>query len=166
MTYQKRSFLIISVAGISVEATPVRRCGHDSCGHNFCGAAPRPTPKFFSAFGDTDGEFFAQIFSWGGRGGGAVFFISKNLPLKGKFFEMVSRALPPGGVWGAWPPQESPLITRALPPQRPCLAPVPCPQFFFVRNFFVGIFSSEFFSSVVSPSSVRRPSFRYYNYSD
>ena len=44
-------------------------------------------------------------------------------------------------------PQESPLITRALPPQRPCLAPVPCPQFFFVQNFFVGIFSSEFFSS-------------------
>ena len=71
-----------------------------------------------------------------------VFFfliISKNLPLKGKFFEMVSRALPPRGVWGAWPPQESPLITRALPPQRPCLAPVPCPQFFFVRNFFVEI---------------------------
>ena len=54
------------------------------------------------------------------EGGGAVFFISKNLPLKGKFFEMVSfgglgglappgisntRALPPGGVWGAWPPR-------------------------------------------------------------
>ena len=107
--------------------------------------------------------------SWGGLGGLAPPGIS------------VSRALPPGGVWGAWPPQESPLITRALPPQRPCLAPVPCPQFFFVRifsseffrrnffvgifsseffrrNFFVGIFSSEFFSSVVGPSSVRRPS--------
>ena len=71
----------------------------------------------------------------GGYGSSGVFFfliISKNLPLKGKFFEMVSRALPPRGVWGAWPPQESPLITRALPPQRPCLAPVPCPQFFFV----------------------------------
>ena len=33
------------------------------------------------------------------------FIISKNLPLKGKFFEMVSRALPPGGVWGASPPR-------------------------------------------------------------
>merc|ERR1712185_812453 len=58
-----------------------------------------------------------------------------------------------GGL-GGLAPQESPLITRALPPQRPCLAPVPCPQFFFVRffsskffrrNFFVGIFSSKFF---------------------
>ena len=93
-----------------MEATPVRRCGHDSCGHNFCGAGPRPTPKFFSAFGDTDGEFFAQIFSWGGRGGGAVFFISKNLPLKGKFFEMVSW----GGLGGLAP-------LRNL--RYPCLAP-------------------------------------------
>ena len=59
----------------------------------------------------------------------------------------VTHALPPGGGLGGFAPQESPLITRALPPQRPCLAPVPCPQFFFVRNFFVGIFSSEFFSS-------------------
>ena len=46
---------------------------------------------------------------------------------------------PPGGL-GGLAPQESPLITRALPPQRPCLAPVPCPPFFsseFVRpNFF------------------------------
>ena len=92
-----------------MEATPVRRCGHDSCGHNFCGAAPHPTPKFFSAFGDTDGEFFAQIFSWGGRGGGAVFFISKNLPLKGKFFEMVSW----GGLGVFAPPGIS--VTRALP---------------------------------------------------
>ena len=83
-----------------------------------------------------------------GYGSSGVFFfliISKNLPLKGKFFEMVSRALPPRGVWGAWPPQESPLITRALPPQRPCLAPVPCPQFFFVRNFFVRIFFVRIF---------------------
>ena len=44
-------------------------------------------------------------------------------------------------------PQESPLITRALPPQRPCLAPVPCPQFFFVQIFSSKFFSSEFFSS-------------------
>ena len=47
---------------------------------------------------------------------------------------------PPGGGLGGFAPQESPLITRALPPQRPCLAPVPCPPFFsseFVRpNFF------------------------------
>ena len=85
-----------------------------------------------------------------------------------------------GGVWGG----EAPL--RNL--RYPCLAPVPCPQFFFVHlfsskffrpnffvgifsseffrpNFFVGIFSSEFFSSdffvrrrSVRPSSVRRPS--------
>ena len=43
-----------------------------------------------------------------GYGSSGVFFfliISKNLPLKGKFFEMVSRALPPRGVWGAWPPR-------------------------------------------------------------
>ena len=50
-------------------------------------------PPIVSAFGDT---------VWGS---GAVIIISKNLPLKGKFFEMVSRALPPGGVWGAWPPR-------------------------------------------------------------
>ena len=98
--------------------------------------------------------------SWGGLGGLAPPGIS------------VTRALPPGGGLGGLAPQESPLITRALPPQRPCLAPVPCPQFFsseffrpnfFVRifssecfrqNFFVRIFSSEFFR----PSSVRRPS--------
>ena len=107
------------------------------------------------------------------RGGRSRFFkiISKNLPLKGKFFEMVSRALPPGGVWGAWPPRNLrslhvPCLRsgRALPP---CLAP----NFFsseifssefFHRNFFVGIFSSDFFSCV-RPSSVRpsvvRPSF-------
>ena len=66
--------------------------------------------------------------SWGGLGGLAPPGIS------------VTRALPPGGGLGGFAPQESPLITRALPPQRPCLAPVPCPQFFFVR-----IFSSEFF---------------------
>merc|ERR1712185_755404 len=80
----------------------------------------------------------------------------------------VNRALPPGGGLGGFAPQESPLITRALPPQRPCLAPVPCPQFFFRPNFFVRIFSSEYFRrnffvgiffvrrrSVVSPSVVR-----------
>ena len=95
-------------------------------------------PPIVSAFGDT---------VWGG---GAVLIISKNLPLKGKFFEMVSW----GGLGGLCPPQESPLpvpcpqggsgglrppgisVTRALPLQRPCLAPVPCPQFFFGRNIF------------------------------
>ena len=108
---------------------------------------------------------FRSSFFFVGRseGDGAVFFISKNLPLKGKFFEMVSwgglgglappgisvtRALPPGGVWGAWPPQESPLITRASPPQRPCLAPD------FFRNFFVQIFS-EFFRRNFFRTSVR-----------
>ena len=83
-------------------------------------------------------------------GDGAVLIISKNLPLKGKFFEMVSwgglgglaplrnlryPCLAPRRGLGGFAPQESPLITRALPPQRPCLAPVPCPPFF----------SSEFF---------------------
>merc|ERR1711990_1050477 len=111
------------------------------------------------------------------RGGRSRFNHFKKFARRGKFFEMVSWGVwggfaplrnlrypclaPRGGVWGASPPQESPLITRALPPQRPCLAPVPCPQFFFARifssdffspeffrpNFFVGIFSSEFFSS-------------------
>ena len=40
-----------------------------------------------------------------------VFFfliISKNLPLKGKFFEMVSRALPPGGGLGGFAPRTPP----------------------------------------------------------
>ena len=89
---------------------------------------PPPTPPLASAFGDTDGEFFSRIFfQFFGRkifrpnvaatnvDAEVVFFliISKNLPLKGKFFEMVSRALPPGGVWGAWPPRN----LRALPPQ-------------------------------------------------
>ena len=62
----------------------------------------------------------------------------------------VPRALPPRGGLGGLAPQESPLITCALPPQRPCLAPVPCPQFF----FFVQIFSSEFFSSECFSSDV------------
>ena len=52
--------------------------------------APGP-PPIVSAFGDT---------VWGD---GAVLIISKNLPLKGKFFEMVSRALPPGGSGGLGP---------------------------------------------------------------
>ena len=56
-------------------------CGGGAC--KFCyyrttdGGPPR-TPPIVSAFGDT---------VWGG---GAVIIISKNLPLKGKFFEMVS----------------------------------------------------------------------------
>ena len=98
--------------------------------------------------------------SWGGLGGLAPPGIS------------VTRALPPGGGLGGFAPQESPLITRALPPQRPCLAlggrspPYLClaprggsgglrppgnsvtralPPIFFRPNFFVRIFSSEFF---------------------
>ena len=61
-----------------------------------------------------------------------------------------------GDSWGGFAPQESPLITRALPPQRPCLAPVPCPQFFFVRISSSNFFRPNFFR----PSSVRRPSVR------
>ena len=57
-------------------------------------------PPIVSAFGDT---------VWGG---GAVLIISKNLPLKGKFFEMVSLR----GLEWLCPSQESPL-------------PVPCPPF-------------------------------------
>ena len=108
-------------------------------------------------------------------GDGAVLIISKNLPLKGKFFEMVSW----GGLGGRSPPQESPLPVPCPPGglggfapsgisvNYPCLASaaaVPCPRAlppiffrpnffrpnffrrnFFRRNFFVGIFSSEFF---------------------
>ena len=63
---------------------------------------------------------------------------------------------PPGGL-GGLAPQESPLITRALPPQRPCLAPVPCPQFFSSEKIFDQIFFVR--PSSVRPS-VRRPSVR------
>merc|ERR1712185_211885 len=81
--------------------------------------------------------------SWGGLGGLTPPGISDT------------RALPPGEGLGGFAPQESPFITRALPPQRPCLAPVPCPPFFFGQ-----IFSSKFFRpSVRRPSSVR-PSVR------
>ena len=51
------------------------------------------------------------FFRGGVWGGGAILIISKNLPLKGKFFEMVSWE----GLGGQSPPQESPL-------------PVPCPR--------------------------------------
>ena len=75
-----------------------------------------------------------------------------------------------GGVWGG----EAPL--RNL--RYPCLAPVPCPQFFFVQifsseffrpNFFIRIFFVQFLfvrmvfvrrRSVVRPSSVRPSSVR------
>ena len=90
--------------------------------------------------------------------------------MKGKFFEMVSRALPPGGSGGLGPP--------GISVNYPCLASaaaVPCPRalppIFFVRkkfsteknfrpkNFRPKMFSSEFFSSVhpsvVRPSVVR-----------
>ena len=88
-------------------------------------------PPIVSAFGDM---------VWGD---GAVLIISKNLSLKGKFFEMVSwgglgELCPPrnlrypclahrGGSGGLRLPGIS--DTCALPPQRSCLAPVPCPQF-------------------------------------
>ena len=80
---------------------------------------------------------------------------------------MVSRALPPGGSGGLGPP--------GISVNYPCLASaaaVPCPRalppIFFRPNFFVGIFSSDFFfvrrRSVVLPSVVRpsvvRPSVR------
>ena len=81
------------------------------------------------------------------------------------FWNGVPCLAPPGGL-GGLAPQESPLITRALPPQRPCLAPVPCPQFFFVRNFFVRIFFVRIFFVrcffVRRRSVVRRPSFEKY----
>ena len=105
------------------------------------------------------------------EGGGAVFFISKNLPLKGKFFEMVSWR----GLGRLCPPQESPLPVPCPPGgsgglrppgisvNYPCLASaaaVPCPralppiffrpkffvQIFFVRIFFVRIFFENIFS--------------------
>merc|ERR1712185_700877 len=103
--------------------------------------------------------------SWGGLGGLTPPGISDT------------RALPPGEGLGGFAPQESPLITRALPPQRPCLAPVPCPQFFSSEKIFdrknfrpkkfsAEIFFAEIFSAekifvrifFVRPSSVVRPS--------
>ena len=101
----------------------------------------------------------SKFFREGGRGrGGTEPFFSFQKICEGKFFEMVSwgglgglaplrnlrfPCLAPRGGLGGFAPQESPLITRALPPQRPCLAPVPCPPFFsseFVRpNFFARI---------------------------
>ena len=100
------------MAVISVEATPVRRCGHDSCGHNFCGAAPRTTPKFF---------FFRR----GGLGGAEPpqFQSFQKICPQGKFFEMLSWAglvgrapqeIPWGGLGGAKPPSGI-SVTRALP---------------------------------------------------
>ena len=77
--------------------------------------------------------------------------ITRALPLWGGEAPPYLCLAPRGGSGGLGPPGNS--VTRALPPQRPCLAPVPCPPFFFVR-----IFSSKFFSSVVGPSSVCRPS--------
>ena len=128
-------------------------------------------PPIVSAFGDT---------VWGD---GAVLIISKNLPLKGKFFEMVSW----GGLGGLAPPGIS--VTRALPPgggsgglrpsgisvNYPCLASaaaVPCPRALppiFCRPIFSGIFfvrrrsvvrPTSVRPFVRRPSSVRRPSVR------
>ena len=125
-------------------------------------------------------KIFARIFSWGGLGGRSRSNHFKKFA-KANFLKWcrggvlggeappgisVTRALPPGGGLGGFAPQQSPLITRALPPQRPCLAPVPCPHFFFARifssnffrpNFFLQIFSSECFRPIFF---VRRPSFR------
>ena len=118
--------------------------------------------------------FFEKLFSKNIFRSLLFFIISKNLPLKGKFFEMVSRALPPGGSGGLGPP--------GISVNYPCLASaaaVPCPRAlpptffrtekfstenFFGRKFFrPKFFSSEFFSSV-HPSVVRpsvvRPSVR------
>ena len=86
--------------------------------------------------------------SWGGLGGLA--------PLRNLRYP----CLAPREGLGGFAPQESPLITRALPPQRPCLAPVPCPQFFFSSEFFrPNFFRPNFFRPMFfRPSLVRRPS--------
>ena len=91
-------------------------------------------------------------------GGGAVLIISKNLPLKGKFFEMVSW----GGLGWLCPPQESPLpvpCPRALPPIFFRPKNFSTENFFGRKFFWPKNFSSEFFSSVhpsvVRPSVVR-----------
>ena len=62
--------------------------------------------------------------SWGGLGGLA--------PLRNLRYP----CLAPRGGLGGFAPQESPFITRALPPQRPCLAPMPCPQIFSSEKIF------------------------------
>ena len=67
--------------------------------------------------------------------------------------------LAPQGGLGGFAPQESPLITRALPPQRPCLAPVPCPQFLFVQIFSSKFVSSEFFRPNFFRPNFFRPNF-------
>ena len=110
--------------------------------------------KYFSK------NIFQKIFSkntvWGG---GAVIIISKNLPLKGKFFEMVSwgglgglaplrnlryPCLAPRGVWGASPPQESPLPVPC-PRSDHALPPIYAHDHNFFRNFFVQFFFQNFF---------------------
>ena len=101
------------------------------------------------------------------EGGGAVFFISKNLPLKGKFFEMVSW----GDLGGRSPPQESllpvpcPRSDHALPP---CLAPnlrVRSQIFSEIfRPIFFGIFSSNFFWEFFRRNFFRTSVFRYFFY--
>ena len=82
---------------------------------------PAEKISFFSFFKIMDDEFFGRMFFSAEKVFGRkifrpnvasttvdaeVFFfliISKNLPLKGKFFEMVSRALPPRGSGGLGP---------------------------------------------------------------
>ena len=126
------------MAVISVEATTVRRCGHDSCGYNFCGAAPVRRQRLFFREG-----------SLGGRSPPS-FNHFKKFARRANFLKCcregvwgfappsgisVTRALPPGGGLGGLAPQESPLPVpclrsgRALPP---CLAP----NFFSSENFF------------------------------
>ena len=112
-------------------------------------------------------KIFARFFSWGGLGGRSRFYHFKKFA-KANFLKWCR-----GGVWGGFAPLRNlryPClaprgglggfapsgisVTRALPPQRPCLAPVPCPQFFFVQIFSSKFFSSEFFSSEILKSKI------------
>ena len=132
-----------------------RRYGRRNFRPNFF-SAEKISAEIFSAE-----NFFGRLFfSWGGLGGRSRPNHFKKFA-KANFLKWCRGGacpprnlrypcLAPRGGLGGFAPQESPLITRALPPQRPCLAPVPCPQFFFFRpNFFVR-----------RPSSVVRPSVR------
>ena len=103
--------------------------------------------------------FFEKLFSKNIFRSLLFFHHFKKFAPEGQNFWNGVPCLAPRGGLGGLAPQESPLITRALPPQRPCLAPVPCPQFLFVQIFSSKFVSSEFFRPNFFRPNFFRPNF-------